>query len=101
MRVRIAPSWLAATIRSLLFLGAAMMIAAVMYSTNGPPTLSRKSRFDELVIFKRSLRGVGELLTETLVLIGATWFFRDGLKVRLEAKHVSKPTRFESSSSEY
>ena len=77
-----------------------MLIAAIMYSANGPPTLSRKSKFDEFAIFKPSLaRGMGELVTETLVLIGLTWGFRDGLKVRLETKQVSTPTRFEKSSS--
>jgi hypothetical protein len=84
MRVRIAPSWLAATVRSLLLLGVAVIIAAVIYTTNGPPTLSRKSRFDEFVVFAPTLgRGMSELVTETLVLIGVTWLCRDGLKIRL------------------
>ncbi len=84
MRIRLAPSWLSAAIRSTLLLAAAAIIAVVIYSTNGPPTLSRKSRFNELEIFAPSIgRGVSELVTETLVLIGLTWLCRDGLKIRL------------------
>ena len=95
MSVRLAPSWLAAAVRSLLFLGGVMLIAAVLYAANGPPTLSRKSRFDEFARFAPSLgKGVADLVTETLVLIGVTWGFRDGLKVRLEARRASTPTRF-------
>jgi hypothetical protein len=96
MRVRLAPGWLDAAVRSLLLLGAALLIAAIMYSANGPPTLSRKSKFDEFAIFNHAFgQGVGELVTETLVLIGLTWWFRDGLRVRLEAKQRATPTRFD------
>ncbi len=96
MSVRLAPSWLAATIRSLVFLGAALLIGGIVYAANGRPTLTRKSRFDEFVVFAPRLgRGITELATETFVLIGLTWVFRDGLKIRLEAKPASKPTRFE------
>ena len=96
MRVRLAPSWLAATIRSLLFLVATMVIAIVLYAANGPPTLSRKSKFDEFERFAPSLwGGMADLVTESLVLIGVTVWFRLGMKVRLEAKPVSPPTRFE------
>lgn len=96
MRVRLAPSWLAAALRSLVFLGAALLIGGIMYATNGPPTLTRKSRFDEFVVFAPRLgRGITELATEVLVLIGVTWLCRDGLKVRLEAKRPYRPTRFE------
>ena len=71
-------------LRSLLLLGAAVLIAAVMYSSNGAPTLSRKSRFDEFKVFAPSLgRGLSELITESLVLLGVTWLCRDGLKIRL------------------
>lgn len=84
MRIRLAPSWLAATVRSLLLCGAAMLIAAVTYSANGPPTLSRKSPFDEFKHFAPTLGGgASELVTEALVLIGVTWLCREGLKVRL------------------
>jgi hypothetical protein len=96
MRVRLAPSWLAATYRSLVFLGAAVLVGGIMYATNGPPTLTRKSRFDEFVVFAPRLgRGITELATETFVLIGLTWVFRGGLKIRLEAKPPYTPTRFE------
>ena len=96
MRVRLAPSWFAAIARSLLLLTAALLIGAVMYSINGEPTLSRKSKFNELVRFARKLgEGTGEVATETIVLIGVTMWFRLGMKVRLEAKPGSAPTPFE------
>lgn len=102
MRVRVAPSWIAAAARSLLLFGGAMLIAAVLYAANGAPTLSRKSKFDELARFAPSLgSGITDLATEALVLIGVTWLWRDGLKVRLEAKPMSTPTRFEQSSSDH
>ncbi len=96
MSVRLAPSWLAATIRSLVIPGAALLIGGIMYAANGPPTLTRKSRFDEFVVVAPGLgRGITEFATETFVLIGLTWLFRDGLKIRLEEKPASGPTRFE------
>ena len=96
MRVRIAPSWLAAAFRSLVFLGAMLLVGVIIYATNGTPTLTRKSRFNEFVVFAPRLgRGITELATETFLLIGLTWFFRDGLKIRLESKPPSKPTQFE------
>ena len=66
-----------------------------MLSANGPPTLDRKSRFDEFKVFAPSVgRGLSELVTETLVLLGITWLCRDGLKIRLEAKrHPVQPVR--------
>jgi hypothetical protein len=84
MNVRLAPSWRAAAVRSLLLLGTVILIAAMIYLIDGAPTIVRKSRFDELVLFAPSLgRGLSELVTETFVLIGVTWLCRDGLKVRL------------------
>lgn len=101
MRVRLAPSWMAASLRSLLLLGAALLVGAVVYSINGAPTMSRKSKFDELERFAPSAGGgIAELATEVLVLIGVTWLCRDGLRIRLEARPMHTPTRFEQSSSE-
>ena len=96
MRVRLAPSWFAAIVRSLLLFTAAMAIAAVMYAANGPPTLSRKSKFNEFERFAPRLAGgMADIFTEALVLIGVTAWFRLGMKVRLEAKPGSTPTPFE------
>lgn len=84
MNARLAPSRRAALARSALLLAAALVVSGAMYSINGPPTAARLSPFDEFRHFAPSLgHGLADLLTQTLALLGLTWLFREGLKVRL------------------
>lgn len=84
MRVVLAPNGFAAAARSLLLLGAILLVAAVMLGANGPPQSSREVQRDEISRFApRPLLGVAQLGGQVLLLVGLTWACRGALKIRL------------------
>jgi len=84
VRVVLAPNWFAATTRSLLLLGAMLLVAAIMLGTKGPPQTSRDVRRDEIARFApRLLPGVAHLGGQILLVVVLTWACREPLKIRL------------------
>jgi hypothetical protein len=84
VRVVLAPNWFAAAARSLLLLGAMLLVAAIMFVAKGPTQSSRDVRRNEIVLFApRLVEGVAQLGGEALLVIVLTWGCREGLKIRL------------------
>lgn len=84
MRVVLAPTWFTAAARSVVLLGAMLLVAAIMLRTKGPPQSSRDVRRNEIARFApRLLPGVAELGGQLLLVVGLTWACRGALKIRL------------------
>ncbi|MGH7618777.1 MAG: hypothetical protein ACREPM_16270 [Gemmatimonadaceae bacterium] len=84
MKVALAPTWFAAGARSLSFLGAMVLVAAVMLGAKGPPQSSREVRRDEIARFApRPVPGIAQLGGELLLVVVLTWACRGPLKIRL------------------
>jgi len=80
----LAPNWFAAAARSLLLLGAILLVAAIMLGAKGPPQSSREVRRNEIARFApRLLPGVAQLGAQLLLVVGLTWTCRGPLKIRL------------------
>ncbi len=84
MRVVLAPNWLAAAARSLLLLGAMLLVAVLMLGAKGPPQSSRDVRRDEIARFApRAVPGAAQLGGQLLLVVVLTWACRGALKIRL------------------
>ena len=84
MRVVLAPSWFAAVARSLVLLGAMLLVGAVMLGAKGPPQSSRDVRRDEVARFApEPLSGIAQLGGEMLLVVVLTWTCGGLLKIRL------------------
>jgi len=84
VRVVFARNWFAATTRSLLLLGAMLLVAAIMLGTKGPPQTSRDVRRDEIAHFApRLLPGVAQFGGQMLLVVVLIWACREPLKIRL------------------
>jgi hypothetical protein len=84
VRVVLAPNWFTAAARSLLLLGAMLLVATIMLGAKGLPQSSREVHRDEIARFApRLLPGVAQLGGELLLVVGLTWACRGPLKIRL------------------
>ena len=84
MRVVLAPNWLAGAARSLLLLGAMLLVAVIMLGAKGPPQSSRDVRRNEIARFApRAVPGVAQLGGQLLLVVVLTWACRGALKIRL------------------
>jgi TRAP-type C4-dicarboxylate transport system permease small subunit len=90
VRVGLGPSWFAAAARSLLVLGALLLVAAIMLGAKGTPQSSRDVRRDEIAHYApRLVAGVADLGIQMLLVVGLTWACRGPLRIRLESAEVS------------
>ena len=85
----LAPNWFAGAARSLLLVGAMLLVGAAMLGAKGRPQSSRDVRRDvrrdEISLFTpRPLSGIAQLGGETLLVVVLTWACRQSLKIRLE-----------------
>jgi hypothetical protein len=84
VRGGLAPNWFAAVARSLLLLGAMLVVAVIMLGAKGPPQSSREVRRDEIARFAPGLLpGVAQLGGEMFLVVVLTWICRGPLKIRL------------------
>ena len=83
MKPALADAWRVA-VRTLLLLAVATLVAGGMLAINGVPSPSRRVTQNEIARFAPSIpRGLVQLLGETALVVGAAWFARRVLKVRL------------------
>ena len=84
MTLRLAPSWFAALTRSLLVLGAMVVVGIAMLRAKGPTQSSRDVRRDEIALFApRPVLGIAQLVEQMLLVVVLTSACRGPLKVRL------------------
>jgi hypothetical protein len=84
VRVVLAPNWFAAAVRSLLLLGAMLLVATALLAANGPPQSSRDAQRNEIARYApRLAQGVADLGGQMLLVVVLTWGCRGGLKIRL------------------